>query len=635
MTINICNDPHMAVLYLKWSADEFHKGNRTEGMDFFRLACDRSIENEQAVYNRMWTVMNYHGTDLEFGKKAFHDLYGYYSLLSQKTRAISLALRGVDWHELFNREAQVFKYLSNLPPPLPSLQSQSQLQPAGIVSSPRPLLSIIHRLLNINAVDHIPVPSSKVSQRRRAVQMYANTSRVLSWLVQDKQAHLIKREDGQLECLITDPRNRTLACIPIALNGHSREDLINFFSECKLTLANGMPTFEKVYTVSSRILTWLVQREQVHLINREDGQLECLVSYLDDRALTYIPIDLNGQSREEVITSLFQSEVILNDETPFFSKLRQFEQWPSINFTKENRELTLFIKDEALWSLLCRRPFLHWITLYDFNRENSVKKTFENGLLWGLYDRSKRIMSFAPMDDFTKVINIIRDTEIVRRNGNKFCLEDFNISINTNSSSKLLSVSIEKKVFYSQLDPSQTIDFSNWAITLIDSGRSLDITDFGGWAGHAMIAYEGVEDGVPFLHHAHLIADKVDFPQAQILTNKNVHIRAKSQTWIRQRRWVRRMLSDINAEVGKPVPFSFMGDYLKEKCYFNWFSNKESLKLNPNCLTWLIKKLSFCGIDLPKPAFLPLPNEYVSMINSNPSLVKINQIYPMDNKYGY
>lgn len=528
MTINFCNDPHMNLLYLKWSAEEFHKGNRSEGMDFFRLACNRSIENEQAVYSRMWTVIGYRGTDAEFGKQAFHDLDGYSSHLNQKTQAIHLVLADADKNELGMRETQVLKCLS-------ILQRTSRFSA---------LLLDTHTF-----TPTVKLPSN-FSERLRAVQMYADKSRVLTWLIDKKQVHLIKREDGNLECLVADPYDRTLDCMSIDLNGQSREDAISFLSECNVTLTH---------------------------------------------------------------------------DTPVFSKPKVFEHWPSIDFIRENRELQLLIKDASLSNLLCTKPCIYWLTPKHFMTEDHFEQIFRDGLLWRFYDRTNRVISCAPINNVMNVTDAIRNMEMIRIHENKSCLYDFDIHLYTDAIPRLFSVSIEKKVFVSHLDASQTIDLSRWAITLLETGRSHNTTDITGWIGHAMIAYEGVENGMPFLRYAHLIATKCSYFEVKIEDAKDTYIGfiSKSPTWIRSRCSVNQMVNLIKEEVEKAMPFEFVGNDLKHP--FKWLATDQTSKISSNYLTWIIKKFSFAGIELPEPSFFPFPNEYIRMINSNPSLVKFTQ----------
>ena len=152
----------------------------------------------------------------------------------------------------------------------------------------------------------------------------------------------------------------------------------------------------------------------------------------------------------------------------------------------------------------------------------------DNKIILLLVDLRKKLYFFQIFDKSTR--------ELQR---SSFDSKDFQVV------STLTSDQVCYKIFgaTSKIDKRSEITEQNWAVTLVCGGTS-EITKWNTWAGHAMIAIEGVSNcGTPFLHYAHLCDTGVVYDK-----NMNYGIQSKTETWIRTKDQVQKMLRRIEWE---------------------------------------------------------------------------------------
>jgi hypothetical protein len=328
-------------------------------------------------------------------------------------------------------------------------------------------------------------------------------------------------------------------------------------------------TVLREYAMESRILTWLSWAgnggKDVHLIKTGNNELECLVIDRSAENSWSMPFNPGGAPIEEAISFLKRCDVAVNGNDLAISESRSPTYLQeTLNLTLESKELRLLLKDN-------------------------------NNLVWRVFDKNSKTVSLCYA--FDDSIDAMKHKAFTERTEGRSCLNDFRIRIAVTNDNRLMNVFIDKKWTTSRLDPRKVIDCSRWAITLIDAGRSE--SDPGSWGGHAMIAYEGVEDGKAFLRYSDLAngIEGIDYPTVRILDTKNHKERlfsVKSETWVRKRHWVKLMENKIKTEEGKPMPFSLTNEHYtlsgfkKLKNYL--FSGKHQ-KADDNCLTWTVRKL--------------------------------------------
>ena len=502
MAVTFRPDSHLYPLYVKFASDRYGSGDKTEGDWFFKLACNHPRDIEHRVYRKMYKIKPEFPGDSESGRKSF---WSGTTTPLERSQAIDRALRKVDNVELGNRENQVHKHLW--------LRHRYSKDTSDMEYGRK-------------AFNNANGKSSTIEDRSSAMASYAFESRILSWLTDNEYIHLIKREDGELECLAIDARNGRSWSTLINRNGRPAESAISFLSQCN--------------------------------------------------------VEVNGNSLS-------------------FSKPSTCQYWPeNIDFIRENKGLKLIVRSDKQ-------------------------------LVWRLFDRTMKTVSSSFAFDDT--IEAMEHMEFVRRTEGKSCFSDLNINIASTAIGRIVLASVVFKTQMSLMDNCTPLDSKNWAVTLFDSGNSRGYSDYAGWAGHSIIAYEGIEDGMQFLRYAHVIADKrlVPFPQVQILDANEfgkIDPRTKTQTWPRKRQWVQLMVKKIKEQEGKPMPF----DIMNESLIGYWKFLKSQFSMEPfgrpadNCLTWSIRNVYWCGIKLPICTSLPIPNEYVSMIANQPSLVNFDEI---------
>lgn len=383
----------------------------------------------------------------------------------------------------------------------------------------------------------------------------------------------------------------------------------------------------RMYADASRVLTWhinggeaqLVRREdgrtdrlwrsngvEVQLIKREDGKLERLVIDNNSRQIGIDLVGTGGRPIENAIEILSQCTATVDSGLVVFSRCTPCEYWPEPISLTGNKELRLVRKGDDL--------------------------------IWRLFDKTTKKVSWVYACSMPiRAIKIW--CEGLYPSETPF-FRDFRVETFFDNLGGLCSVYISKIQAQSRLDPKKIIDRDNWAITLISAGTcGIDPVS---WGGHAMIAYEGIEGGKPFLRYAHLgvprRAQRQSDGTVEIVDDTTLHgqgrklvIHSQSETWMRSRGAIRVMEERIKEEVGKVLPFNpFMGAYSGKtfiQQVIEFFTGSQPVDYADSCLSWAVRNIYSTGIILPFWRDMSiLPKAYISHIALFPSLVKPDNI---------
>ena len=364
-----------------------------------------------------------------------------------------------------------------------------------------------------------------------------------------------------------------------------------------------------MYADESRVLTWLTDRGEVQLIRRADGRLERLAIDNNSGQIGCDLFDIGGQSTEAVIAILSQCDATVNGGAVAFSMFQAWQDWPEpIFLAGENRELRLLLNG--------------------------------NKLVWRLFDKTTKTISWVYARR-AEIHSIKQISETLYGQETPYS-KDLKIQIHTSYLNRIAHVFISKVQSQSLLDPKKTLDRDNWAITLINADTCGK--DPMSWGGHAMIAYEGIKGGIPFLRYAHVgvprrsrgcseaIVEITD-PATLLNQGRNIKIHSQSETWIRTRLSIEVMEERINGDVGKVIPFNpLMGAYSGKTFidqiteFFNGPQPKD--RYHESCLSWAITNVYSTGVILPFWENMSiLPKAYVTHIACFPSLVKLENIF--------
>ncbi len=221
MSISLKNDVHLNPLYLKFAADNFRNGNTSEGIRFFELVCDTPRDCEHKVYKQLWKL-NGRPDVPEYGRKTFFNIDEASFSSANNAEAIERVLRKTDQNELSMREHQVHKCLWIL--------------------HGRPLLDLEY---GNHAFKHQYGRSSTFEDKVAASKLYANESRVLSWLLDRHEVGLIRRADNELECLIIENHSGRICASTINRRGRSPEQVISALTGYDLTLNGDTPILSR------------------------------------------------------------------------------------------------------------------------------------------------------------------------------------------------------------------------------------------------------------------------------------------------------------------------------------------------------------------------------------------------------
>jgi hypothetical protein len=371
------------------------------------------------------------------------------------------------------------------------------------------------------------------------------------------------------------------------------------------------------YAAEARALTWLTDGKEIRLIKRADGGLEFII--IDDLTgdVHCTPVDMKNRGIDDAISRWSSYALTSDSESVIPSSLRSCSELPA--------------------------PVIDTLQLFWQGPE----------LVWRIYHTASKTLSFIPADYKTKGFR----AELLLADDRVAFLRDFNFRYRLNDCSKLLSVSIHKKIFQSQLSSNVLINRDVWAVTLISGGPSSR-----SWAsrmanfGHAMIAYEGVENGDPFLKRVHLTTIPED-PSHPTKRSDEARIEfrddllrldcLRTPTWPRAKEQVDSMIQWCQLKNRTPIPFNHGGQWWSNSSFLSAVVslavNDDSspairdernnlitightqIQIRYNCLTWSITALRMAGIDLPEPKGLVAePIAYIESIVKEPEVVRFS-----------
>ncbi len=360
------------------------------------------------------------------------------------------------------------------------------------------------------------------------------------------------------------------------------------------------------YAIESRISTWFSENKEIRLFRYGNRIKYIGLDPISGRTWEG-PLPCGGRPIDTVLSSLPEFEMSLNEDVPSFSRPREAEEWPDPAYIG-NKQVKLFWKKE------------------------------NDHLIWHVFDRSINTSSWVfAGHDAVQALHYLSSIPASERASH---LRDFSLYMDFDpSTGRLLSAAISRTqasiplttppllpvTACSKLDSSKIIDQDNWAITLISHGASSTLfgipikPNF----GHAMIIYEGIENGRYFVRYAHLTNGVKNAPKGQGIVQveeldplSNVSYRKKTETWIKPRALVK----SIEEEKGRCIPFRAIGDHPFIPDYL------EEVK-KYNCLTWAVEKLRGIRIGLPSTKYREIvaaPDEYIKSItypvdpNANP-----------------
>ena len=352
------------------------------------------------------------------------------------------------------------------------------------------------------------------------------------------------------------------------------------------------------------------------ILSNKRETLEIRVRNLQDLNITKESIDFGGRSLDAfAIPYLLKCDPVLDSSGfPDFSSPslvcdEKQEEWQDPIPLSENETIQL------LW------------------KENKEEGKF----IWRLVNKIKKTSTWIDVNKDSLLT--IRALERVSSEYKKIYLLKCRIVVNRSHNRKLESVSIK---FVSKWNSEILLDEEQWAITLLSTGSGSDC--YGPVGGHAVLSYEGVENGLPFRCYAHLTA--VDGPPRvvdkshELLGEKYYpiliyehyktlfYVRKQTKTWVRNRGQVLKMCDRINneyqstCEENQPANFNIIAPL------FNSFFSEDSISarrqnktLPENCLSWSVKTVKYADIDLPEPVW-PEPDRYIEMHDSKSEKIK-------------
>ena len=264
--------------------------------------------------------------------------------------------------------------------------------------------------------------------------------------------------------------------------------------------------------------------------------------------------------------------------------------------------------------------------------------------IWRFFDKTKKTASWIEVNKDSLVT--IRALESVSSEYKKIYLLKCRMIVNKSKNGKLESVSIK---FVSKWNPKILLDEIQWAVTLVSIGSSSG-RPYRAAGGHAMIFYEGVENGLPFRRYAHLTAadgpPRVEDIRNASLGEKNHPIliyehykklfcvRKKTKTWLRNREKVFKMQNQIEADFQstnieqKAAKFNLIAPVINRFLSKNRINEKRQNKTLPeNCTSWSVGTMKYADIDLPEPK-MPEPDRYIEKLNSQLEKIQDTSIPP-------
>ncbi len=227
---------------------------------------------------------------------------------------------------------------------------------------------------------------------------------------------------------------------------------------------------------------------------------------------------------------------------------------------------------------------------------------------------------------------------------------------------RIQSVALEAWRAVSFYDPALALGEDRWAVTLISIPQSLSRGSRSECsAGHAMVAYEGIEDGYSFLKYVHLTTRgaRAGFGRVEIL-DRPMESALKSPTWIRTRASLQAMIRAMCAR--EQIPFAVGAT---ARCYSTGFisvialvsvvlggmiiSTKIGCGVTPaidnpvvkkvgegvgswwyaaytkyDCIAWAKAALSRMGIRFDLPVHCMTPNAVVEHVRMHPQAIRLD-----------
>lgn len=397
--------------------------------------------------------------------------------------------------------------------------------------------------------------------------------------------------------------------------------------------------------------TWIVHDKEVRLL-RWRNELECLIINISNGEKWRVPFEEDSQPIEERIAALKEAEPIINEDGSLtFAAVITHLRKNGKNYGEYiEREVQLIQRgDSLMWRLFDRAAHKSSCTLvindFDFigahlkECTSEIRDLFHQTIRdpsWQKEIRDQilddKAVSKGKIDSFVKA----KWLELIPLQNRISFLQDFSISKveGDETTTKITAVSLIKISAVSRIDGKTPLDRSNWAVTILCCGRD--------WHGHAVIAYEGIRNGIPFLNYAHFSGlekpGKVGlFEEGQKNWKELSFHLGKTETWQRKRQLVQKMEKFVRWEIeqqnrGKtPVVYNRFGkDSLLVQALetqginYNYIINEEPLPeeefvtpnviIPHNCITWAKEVLELANISLPQGQYAYLfttPLEYV------------------------
>lgn len=324
-------------------------------------------------------------------------------------------------------------------------------------------------------------------------------------------------------------------------------------------ISHSSRTFDQNSPQESFIQKWTHNDREINLVRRQNDLWFVVRESKTNRFLREDKIDTRGNSIETTIDLLMKCEVVTGqDNIAVPKRLNGCPEWPSPLQAKNfpNADVKLMRRDDEL--------------------------------IWRIFDRNTKcarsITAHYTSDLQTYLHHIPTGAE-------EAYLKDFEVTLGfegTNTE-KIQSVFVSKLTAPSRLDPNVKLDRDNWAVTLINAGPCMPnycYIPLDPGFGHAMIVYEGIEKGIPFIRHAHLTTHKVEESGYAVVRVSTEYGTKKpymqSQTWRRTRDQAQRMEKEIErAAKNDKIPFNQFGTpwlSLESLKIFGWGVSEVALK---------------------------------------------------------
>ena len=290
------------------------------------------------------------------------------------------------------------------------------------------------------------------------------------------------------------------------------------------------------------IRRWIIDDKEVSLIRKNDQLIYQIIENGSDEIIEG-SLDLNDGNIERVIRVLLKSQPVIleSGSIEFCLKPKHCFEW-----VFRNNEIRLFNQDEALiWEL------------FDKSTKTFSQTPFRNSFLnwegfanyYGYFKESNPLSVDKFLDKYKKY-NI--DQVSLVRYFQDCQIEKIELTPTPGSLAyRLGAVHAKKIVGKSLLDPSVLIDNENWAVTIVNTGKSQLFQPIS-WAGHAALIIEGRDKGAFFKYKAHLkLIEGVPTVLLEKIKKGKLSDCQKGETWRVPRYEVEQMLEAIKWEISK------------------------------------------------------------------------------------